>query len=379
MKKLASIALVLLLVLGLAACGGGTSSSAPAASEPAEASSAPAESTAGASEAEPAPTGDALKIGLVLGTGGLGDKNFNDMAYEGMQMAEQDLGITFDYLESESPSDYLPNLRMMCEAGEYDLILALGSDAGEAITEAAADFPDQKFSHIDSSLDGSSPNISAVATKWQEQTFLTGVLAGLGTLSDMELANEDNKIGVVLGMDNPALRKGVVGYMAGAMYVNPDVEVLEGLVDSFNDPAKGKEIALSMYNQGADFVQHIAGASGLGVYNAAKEADAYAFSVGANAIYTEPDFIVANAARKVDEMVYNDIKAVQDGTWTAGLHVSGISENSVGFDSTGTNVEIPADIMAAIEEIREKIVNGELVPPESTDELEAWVAANQYK
>ncbi|MEG2120148.1 MAG: BMP family ABC transporter substrate-binding protein, partial [Pseudoflavonifractor sp.] len=323
----------------------------------------------------PAPEGG-LKIGLVLSTGGLGDKNFNDMSYDGMLRAEKELGITFDYLDSASPSDFLPNLRMLSETGEYALIIGLGPDMGEAMTEITADFPDQKFSHVDTNLD--LPGVSGVQTKWQEQTFLTGVLAGLGTLSDMPMANADNKVGVILGMDNPTLRLGVVGFAAGARYVNPDCEVLEGTVDSFNDPGKGKEIALAMYNKGADFIQSIAGASGLGIYNAAKEASSYAFGVGANVNYVEPDHIPATAMRKVDEMVYNEIKAVVDGTWTGGIHISGIKEDSVGYDPTQSNVVVPDDIQAAIEDIRQKIVSGDLVPPSSPEELDAWVAANQY-
>ena len=81
-----------------------------------------------------------MKVGLILGTGGLGDKNFNDMAYAGMQAAQTELGITFDYLEPETVSDYVPNLRTMCEAGDYDLIVCLGSDMSDALTEVAADF-----------------------------------------------------------------------------------------------------------------------------------------------------------------------------------------------------------------------------------------------
>lgn len=317
-----------------------------------------------------------VKVGLILGTGGLGDKNFNDMAYAGMQAAQTELGITFDYLEPETVSDYVPNLRTMCEAGDYDLIVCLGSDMSDALTEVAADFPNQKFSHVDSSL--KLDNVSAVATKWQEQTFLTGVLAGLGTISDMPLANEENVIGVILGQENPALRKGVVGYIAGAKYVNPDVTVLEGNVDSFNDPGKGKEFALSMYNQGADFIQAIAGASGMGIYNASVEANRYSFGVGANINYLEPDHIAATAARKVNEMVYNEVRALVDGTWAAGYKISGIAEGAVGYDASESNVVLPEDIQKALTEIEKRIVDGTLVPPESMEEIDAWAAANQY-
>jgi len=352
-KKLAALILAAAMVLSLAACGSKKTAST-----------------------ETDTSKKALKIGLVLGTGGLGDKNFNDMAYEGITNAQKDFSIEFDYLEPTTISDYIPDLRSMCEADEYDLIIGLGSDMSDALGEVAADFPEQRFSHIDSTLNLA--NVSAITTKWQEQTFLAGVVAGLGTLSDMSLANSDNVIGVIVGQENPALRKGIIGFTAGAKYVNPSVEVLEGNVNSFNDPGTGKEMALSMYNQGADFIQAIAGASGMGIYNASNEAGRYSFGVGANVNYIQPDNIVGTSARTVDDMVYNEIKAVVNDTWTSGLHVSGMKEGAVGYDASGSNVVLPADMQTALDSIRQKIVDGTLVPPETTDALTAWVAANHY-
>lgn len=347
MKKIASILLAVLLLFAATACSSNT--------EPEEKS---------------------LKIGIVLGTGGLGDKNFNDMAYDGMLQAQEKLGIQFDYLEPETISDYSPYLRTMCESAEYGLIIGLGTDMTDAITEVSADFPNQKFSHVDSYLE--LDNVSAVATKWQEQTFMTGVLAGLGTLSDMEYANDDNIIGVIIGQENPSLRLGVVGFIAGAKMVNPDVEVLEGNVDDFNDPGKGKEFALSMYSQGADFIQAIAGASGIGIYNASAEAGRYSFGVGANVNDLAPDNIAATAARKVDEMVYNEIAAYVNDTWTAGYKISGIAEGAVGYDNEGSNVVLPEEIQNALNDIQQKLIDGTLVPPSSMDDIDAWAAENHY-
>lgn len=350
MKKIISLLLVLVLVLSLAACGGTD---------------------------EPKKSG-AKKIGLVLGTGGLGDKNFNDMAYEGITSAEKELGISFDYLEPATVTDYVPNLRSMCETGEYDLVIGLGTDMCDAIKEVAADFPDQKFSHIDSTLEGLE-NVSAISTKWQEQTFMAGVVAGLGTKSDLPFANEDNVIGVIIGQENPSLRKGVIGYTAGARYVNPDVKVLEGNVDSFNDPGTAKEMSLSMFSQGADFIQAIAGASGMGIYSASNEAQKYSFGVGANVNDIQPDNIVGTSARTVNLMVYNEIKALLDGTWSGGLHISGIKEGAVGYDATKSNVKLPDDVQAAVTEIEQMLKDGKLVPPENAEDIDAWVAENQYK
>ncbi|MFV0551954.1 MAG: BMP family ABC transporter substrate-binding protein [Anaerorhabdus sp.] len=358
MKKIVKLCLSLLVAASLIGCS----------SKPAEPKTDEIEGTANPS------TG--IKVAIVLSTGGLGDKNFNDMAYDGLKQAEADFGITFDYVEPASASDFEAAHRQFADSGNYDLIIGLASDQEDAIKAVATDYPDQKFSLVDSSLEF--PNVSTVSTKWQEQTFLCGVYAGLATLSDMPNANADNVVGVILGMDNPNLRKGVVGYEAGVRYVNPDAKIIEAVVGNFNDANKGKEIAMSMYNQGADFIQHIAGASGLGVFTAAKEANRYAFGVGGNQNAIEPDYIAATSIRNVNEMVYNEVKSLVEGTWQEGLKVSGLKEDAVGYSNENSNVVPTEEIAAAIEEIKAKIQSGELVICETAEELDAWVEANQY-
>ena len=317
MRKARFTALCMAAVMGLslAGCAGNANAGADKGNAGAAQTEKSSENRADASEKadEGAKDGSGLKVGLVLSTGGLGDKNFNDMAYAGITKAQEDFGIEFDYVEPNSVSDLLPLDRQFAEAEEYDLIIAIASDQEEPIREISEEFPDQRISLLDSAaeIDG----VSTVQTEWCEQTFLAGVIAGLGTKSDMEYANGENVIGVVLGMDLPNLREGLIGFTAGAKYVNPDVEVLEGVVGAFNDPGKGKEIGLSMYSKGADFIQCIAGASGLGVFGAAKEVDRYAFGVGPNQNGEDPDHVVASSVRSVDEMVYNEVKSVIEGTW----------------------------------------------------------------
>jgi len=372
MKKIITILLTMILVVSLAAC-----SVQPAAqtSDEAAATEASAEQTEEAA-AEPEATPEPLKVAIVLTTSGLGDKNFNDMSYQGLLQAQEDFGIEFDYLEPTSASDFEAMHRMLAESGDYDLIIGLATDQLDAITVVATDFPDQKWSYIDATLD--MPNVSSVSTKWTEQTFLCGVVAGLATQGKLENANAENVVGVILGMDFPMLRQGVVGFTAGVRYVNPDCEVLEGIVGGFGDPATAKEIALSMYNRGADMIQHIAGASGLGVFTAAEETSMYAFGVGGNQNYLSPDHIIATSIRNVNEIVYNEVKSLTDGTWIAGAHVSGMAEGSVGYSTADSNIVLPDDIVQIVEETRQKIVSGELVICTSADEMDAWVAANQY-
>ena len=130
------------------------------------------------------------------------------MAYDGLKKAEIEYGISFDYYEPQTSSDFEGAFRQFADSGMYELIIGIGADQIDTMKEVAPSYPNQKFSIIDATLD--LPNVKSIATKWEEQTFLCGVYAGLGTLSNMEYANNKNVIGVILGMDFPALRSEVL-------------------------------------------------------------------------------------------------------------------------------------------------------------------------
>ncbi|BES64390.1 BMP family ABC transporter substrate-binding protein [Gottschalkiaceae bacterium SANA] len=361
MKKL-KVLLVGLLVVALSGC---TPASEGTTVEKADGSASESSQAVSAS------------VGIVLAPGGLGDKNFNDMAYDGLSQAKEELGIAFDYVEPKVVSDYVSHFRMFAETGEYDLILGVGADQADAIAEVAVEFPEQKFSLVDSAAD--LPGVKTIYTDWTHQTFLCGVIAGLETqASNLDQTNAENVVGVVLGKEYPILMEGVTGFMAGVKFVNPEAEVLQATVGAFNDPAKGKEIALSMYNRGADFIQHIAGASGLGVFNAAKEADRYAFGVGGNQNHNAPDHIVATSIRNVNEMVYNEVDLMLKGEWVAGPSGSGLKEGSVGYSVEGSNIVLSERTIEIVEQAKMMILNDELQPCRNIDELDEWVKNNQY-
>ena len=267
----------------------------------------------------------------------------------------------------------------MAESGNYDLIVSVGLLQTEALTEVSQAFPNQNFTHLDSNLD--LPNVSGQQTRWQEQTFLAGVMAGFGTLSsEMPLSNEDyNTIGIILGLDLPDLRPGIVGFEAGARLVNPDVTVLVDFVGDFGNPDAGREVALSMFEQGADFILAIAGASSNGVFTAAREEGRYAFGAGAIVNSLEPDHIVATAHRSIGSMMFNDIRALVEGDWQGGFNISGLTQGSVSFETTGSNVQIPSQIATDLERARLMVVIGQLTPPATAAELGAWLAQNSLE
>lgn len=310
-----------------------------------------------------------IKIGLILGTAGLRDRNFNDMIYAGAAKARVDFGIEFDYLEPDTKEDFERMDRQFAESGEYDLIIAFTASQEKPIRKIAEKFPDQKISLLDCPVEIS--NVHTVVTEWAEQTFLAGVIAGFGT--------KDGIIGAILGEDVPTLREGAVGFEAGARYVNPNVKMLIEVADTFKNPEKGRELAFSMYHQGADFIQNLAGPTGLGIFQAAKETGKYAFGVGPNQNGEMPDQIVASSVRNVDKIIYNEIKMFIEGNWKPGVSVSGIKENAVGCDTEGSNVKLPKKIKESVDAILKKVQSGELIPCKTEEELAGWARINHYQ
>ncbi|MGM0421065.1 MAG: BMP family lipoprotein [Bacillota bacterium] len=318
---------------------------------------------------------DAGNYGLILATGGLGDQSFNDLTYEGMQQAEEELDITFDYIEPSEIADYEIFQRDMASSGEYDLIVTVGFDQQDALSYVAEEYPDQKFAIIDSVVD--LPNVASYVSEEQEGSFLVGALAGLLKQDfEHELLGEENVTGVVGGMDIPLIRKFVAGYMAGVQYVNPDMEVLYDYVGGWSDPTSAREIANTMNNRGADIVYHAAGGSGLGVFQAAEEHDFMAIGVNSNQNHIKPDYIVASMLKRVDTATFEAVKSVEEGDFASGVHALGVKDEGVGYTLEGSNIDVPDEIITQVEELKAQIISGELVIPTDIDEVESFLDEN---
>ncbi|MGL5355893.1 MAG: BMP family lipoprotein [Cetobacterium sp.] len=294
-----------------------------------------------------------LRVGIVLSTGGLGDKSFNDAAYRGLELAKKDLGIEFKYVEPATPAEDEEFLREYAEAG-YDLIIATGFQMTESARTVAADYEDVKFLMIDDVVD--LPNVKSLIFKEEEGSFLVGAIAGLMT--------KTNAVGFVGGMENPLIKKFEVGFKQGAEYVNPGVKFFSVYTtgpNPFNDPVRGKENAISEINQGADVIYHAAGGTGMGVIAAAKEKKVFAIGVDSNQDGVAPGTVLTSMLKNVDVGVYDTVKALQNGEFLAGLSVYGAKENGVGV----TEFEFTKDIIGAeklqkFEEIKAKLMAGEI-------------------
>ncbi|HZG56621.1 BMP family ABC transporter substrate-binding protein [Paenibacillus sp.] len=305
-------------------------------------------------------------IAVVFATGGLGDKSFNDNGYAGIERAKSELGITYDYVEPQEVSEFETHHREFAKTNEYDLIVGIGFDQVDAIGKVSGEFPDQKFVLIDSVVEA--PNVASAVTKDNEGAFLAGALAAK--------KSESKKIGIVGGMDIPLINAFVAGYTAGAKYAEPSTEVLVNYVGAWNDPNLGKEMAVSMYDGGADIVYAAAGGSGLGVFTAAEEKGKLA--IGADMVPSQmPDILVTTTVKRIDNIIFDNVKAIVDGTWTAGVQSLGVADEAVGYSVEGSNIETAKEIIDYVEDLKAKIVSGELAVPADLASVDAFLASNK--
>ena len=307
----------------------------------------------GGSKKETKEDTNSLKIGLVLSTGGLGDKSFNDSAYAGLIEAEGKLGVKIKYVEPANVSEFEPFLRQFAEA-DYDLIIGIGFQMRDSIVKAAKEYPNIHFLMVDEPID--MPNVISATFNESEGSFVAGALAGMMT--------KTNTIGFIGGMEVPLIKRFGDGFMAGAKYINPEIITFEAYVGGnspFNDPARGKEMALSMIDSKADVVYHAAAGSGMGVFEAAKERGVYAIGVDSNQDAVVPGTVLTSMLKKVDRAVFTVIKDIKEKGFEAGQMKFNLANNGVGItDLQYTKDQISEDKLEKIEEIKTDIISGKI-------------------
>ncbi len=318
----------------------------------------PAEENAGGSEGA-----KEIKVGMVTDTGGVNDQSFNQSAWEGLKKAEADFGIKTSYQESKQDADYVPNIENLIDQ-ENDLIWGIGFKMADAVKEAAANYPDQKFAIIDNSYGDETPeNVIGVTFKEEQCSYLVGLIAGKMT--------KTNKVGYIGGIEVPVIQKFEYGFRAGVKEANADAEVFVQYANSFSDPAKGKAIAKQMYSNGADVLYHAAGDTGTGMIEAAKEEGKYAIGVDRDQNSLAPENVITSAMKRVDNALYDVSKKLSDGTFEGGTTVTyGLAEGGVDIAPT-TDKLVPADVLTYVNEEKQKIIDGEIVVPSTKEELDA--------
>ena len=291
---------------------------------------------------------------VIFDMGGKFDKSFNEAAYNGAERYKKESGIAYREFEVTNETQREQAIRNMARRGA-GIVISIGFAQASSLEKVAKEFPQTKFAIIDAVVD--LPNVQSIVFKEHEGSFLVGMAAAL--------ASKTGKVGFVGGMDIPLIRKFALGYEEGAKYVNPQVEVFQNMTGTtpaaWNDPTKGGELARSQFDRGADVVYAAAGATGLGVLQAAKDRGRLAIGVDSNQNHLHPGAILTSMIKRVDLAVYDAFKTAKAGTWNPGIKVLGLAENGVGYSLDQYNEKMLTSAMRAkIDQARQDIISGKI-------------------
>ncbi|MCG8927249.1 BMP family protein [Lentzea sp. CC55] len=309
--------------------------------------------------------GSALKIGLAYDIGGRGDASFNDLAAAGFDKAIADMGVKKENTRelsaapNEDESAKQTRLRQLASEG-FNPVVGVGFAYTESLKVVAPEFPNVKFGLVDSAVEGAA-NVTPLVFAEQEGAFLAGVVAAY--------QSKKCHVGFVGGVDIPLIQKFEAGYNQGARTAAPKVRIDKkyitpaGDFTGFQDPPKGQEAAKGLIDKGADVVYPAAGASGIGVFAAVKQAGVLAIGCDADQ-YNQPalaanrDVIVASSLKRVDVAVYDFFHAAAKNDVASLPKVFDLKSNGVGYATSGGKVD--AELQGILEGYKAQIIEGKI-------------------
>lgn len=339
--------------LSLAACGGSSDGASEAGGE-----------AAGGEAAE-----GAVKIQMITDTGGVQDQSFNQLAWAGLQRLAEEEGCDVDYIESKQDSDFMTNLDKAVDA-DCSIVWGIGYAMSEAINTVAESNPDVTFAAIEGSNESDLENLTGIAFKSEEPSFVVGYIAAR--------MSEKGKVGFIGGQKSETIEAFEYGYYAGVEYANKEqgtkVTYTGQYAESFTDAAKGKSIAQKMISDGCDVMFHAAGGVGVGMLEACNDAKVYSIGVDQDQAAVFPDYstIITSALKRVDNTVVNVSKGLLDGSIQGGQNlVFGAADDAVGIAET--HDKLPDDVYEAATELFDSIKAGEIEVPATKDALDKYV------
>lgn len=298
------------------------------------------------------------KVAVVM-SGSLGDRSFYDSSNAGIQalMAKYP-GLQGSVIECKNDASMFTT-NLISAAEQNDIVIAVGWEFWDALTEYVPELPDTKFIFIDNGLDGVGDNLLSITYAQNQGSFLVGYIAGKLT--------KTNKVGSIGGMEMDTIDDFIVGYEAGAKYANPDVECIHQYAGTFDDPAKGKEHALAIYGLGADVIFQIASKTGEGVFEAAAETGNLAIGVDSDQKFINPDVIACSMIKEVGLSIESAVSAVIDegkfegGTiWNADMATGFIG---VAYGDDSMPQQVSEELKAEVDGIAQDIIAGKVEVP----------------
>ena len=300
-------------------------------------------------------------VALIISQGGLGDQSYNDLAYAGFQRALEATGLEGRPVESKDVVAQAADILRRASDADFGLVVDLEYSHGEPMLAVAKDYPETNYVILNQVREGD--NITSVLFQEQEGSYLAGTLAALVTTeTSIKGINEQPIIGVIGGTKSAGIDKFIAGYIEGAKAANPDVEVKVAYSNNFGDPAIGLQMAKAMFEQGADIIYQVAGGTGMGVIQAAKEAGHYAIGVDTDQDGIAPGAVLTSMIKRTDVAVETVVKNYAEDKLKGGETLTfGLKEDGVGLsEMKHTKDLIPAEILEKVEQAKQDILSGKV-------------------
>ena len=300
-------------------------------------------------------------VALIIAQGGLGDQSYNDLAYSGFKKAIAAAKLEGKPVESKDVVAQAADiLRRASDAG-FGLVVDLEYSHGDALASVAKDYAGTDYVILNQVKPGA--NVASVLFQEQEGSYLAGALATL-VAEDKSIKGMNGKpvIGVIGGTKSVGIDKFIVGYIQGARAVDPKAEVKVAYSNNFGDPAIGLQMAKAMFDGGANVVYQVAGGTGLGVIQAAKESGHFAIGVDTDQDGIAPGSVLASMVKRTDVAVETVVKDYADGKFPGGKTVTlGLKEDGVGLSPMKfTHDMIPAATLAKVDGLKADILSGKI-------------------
>lgn len=305
---------------------------------------------------------------MVTDSGGVDDRSFNASAWKGLQDAESELGVQVKYVESNTETDFTPNVQQMV-ADDCGLIVTVGFLLGDATAEAAEANPEEKFAIVDFAYDEPIENVKPLIFDTAQASFLAGYLAAGMT--------ETGKVATFGGINIPTVSIFMDGFVDGVAQYNEakgaNVEVLGwdkeaqngSFTGDFTNQANGQNLTNNFISQGADIVMPVAGPVGLGAAAAAQEAGnvkiIWVDSDGYESASQYAPLFLTSVIKEIDNAVLTATKEAVEGNYTSEPYVGTLENEGVSIAPYHDfEDQVPEELKAEIEQLRQQIIDGEI-------------------
>jgi basic membrane protein A len=315
--------------------------------------------------AKPSAAKAAVSVALVSDIGKFSDRSFNAFQLDGLKRAGAKLGVTIIPLQSNSASDYLPNLTTAIRK-HATVVIAAGYLLANATATVAKKYPNTHFAITDYPVEAAPfadkkgkvlfKNVEGLTYNANEGGCLAGVLAALQAKKDGAKA-----IGAVGGLSIPPVNIWLAGYKFCALKAVPGTKVLIGYSQDFSAADKCKTVAENLISQGADVLFQVAGGCGLGTLKAADEAGKWGIGVDKDQ-YKDAKRVLTSAFKRVDSGVYAVAQQEKAGKFAAGKDTNfNVSNGGIGLGKI--NPEVPKSFIAKANQFKAQIIAGKLKVP----------------